>query len=86
MRYSVQIDKSIDSFTYCMNKVNNEIYDIWEWDISVNACGIDYGIYFNFDLKRKHLEISNCPEYDESLYLEGIIEVINAENEDDKED
>ena len=83
MRYSVQIDKSIDAFAYCMNKFNDEIFDIWEWDISVNACGIDYGIYFNFDLKRKHLEISNCPEYDESLYLEGIIDVINGDEDDE---
>lgn len=86
MRYSVQIDKSIDAFAYCMNKVNDEICNIWDWSISVNACGIDYGIYFNFDIKDMHLEISNCAMYDESLYLEDIIEQINEWYEDEDED
>lgn len=80
MRYSVEIDRSIDALTHCMNKVNSNI-DPWDWRISINGGGIDYGIYFNFNLERKELEISNQPRYDESFYLDDIIDMINGEEE-----
>ena len=87
MRYSVDIERSMDSLAYCMQKVNNGINDIWDWRISINAGGIDYGIYFNFDLEQKELEISNQPDRyaDDSLCLEEIIELINGEEEEDEE-
>ena len=86
MKYTVDIDRSMDALAHCMNKVNNEIEDIWDWKVSVNAGGIDYGIYFNFDVGRKELEISNQPScgYDDSLGLDEIIEEINENEEDDE--
>lgn len=88
MKYTVDIDRSMDALAYCMQKVNNEIEDIWDWRVSINAGGIDYGIYFNFDLERKELEISNAPSYgyDDSLGLDEIIEEINGEEEDEEEE
>ena len=89
MKYTVDIDRSMDALAHCMQKVNNEIDDIWDWRVSINAGGIDYGIYFNFDLERKELEISNAPSYgyDDSLGLDEIIEEINGnEEEEDEED
>ena len=88
MRYTIDIDRSIDSLARCINRVNSEIYNIDEWRVSINAGGIDYGIYFNFDIENKELEISNQPGYgyDDSLYLEDIIEVINEEYEEDEEE
>ena len=89
MKYTVDIDRSMDALAHCMQKVNNEIEDIWDWRVSINAGGIDYGIYFNFDLERKELEISNAPSYgfDDSLGLDEIIEEINGnEEEEDEED
>lgn len=83
MKYSVQIEKSIGSIAYCLNKVNDEVCNIWDWSISINACGIDYGVYFNFNIEDMHLEISNCAEYNESMYLDEIIEEINAEYDED---
>ena len=87
MKYSVDIARDMDSLAYCMQKVNNGINDISDWRISINAGGIDYGIYFNFNLERKELEISNQPDMgaDDSLYLDEIIEVINDEEEEDEE-
>ena len=84
MGYSVQIERSVDSLTVCLNKVNDYIEDIWEWDVRINAGGIDYGIYFNFDLESKKLEISNRPEYDEGLYLDDIIDIINESDNTDE--
>ena len=86
MRYSVDIARDMDSLAYCMNKVNNGIYDITNWYVSINAGGIDYGIYFNFDLEQKTLEISNQPDIgaDDSLYLDEIIEAINGEEEEEE--
>ncbi len=84
--YSVDIDRSVESFANCIQKVKNGINDIWGWNIVINACGIDYGIYFNFDFENKQLEISNCPEYDEGLSLDEIIDEINGDEEDDNVD
>lgn len=86
MRYSVQIDRNIDSLTDCLERVNNGINDVWDWRISVNAGGIDYGIYFNFDIENKELEICNQPRYDESLYLNEIIEEINEYYDEDNDE
>ena len=56
MRYTVDIDRTIDSFADCIKRVNEGI-NAWDWRISINAGGIDFGIYFNFDIKNKELEI-----------------------------
>ena len=91
MRYSINIERTIHSLAYCLNEVNRKVENIDEWEISINAGGIDYGIYFNFDVKRKELEICNQPKYgyDDSLYLSEIIDEINEYygyyDEDDEE-
>lgn len=82
MRYSVDINRSVESLAYCLQKVNNEINDVCDWRISINAGGIDYGIYFNFDIENKELEICNQPQYDESLDLDEIIDEVNGCNEE----
>lgn len=87
MRYTVDIERSFEALAYCLNKVNDSIDDIWDWRVSINAGGIDYGIYFNFDLNNKELEICNQPERsaDDSLGLDEIIAIINGEDEEDEE-
>lgn len=77
MRYSVDIERSVNSLAYCLNKVNNGVNNIDEWTVIINAGGIDYGIYFNFDIDNKILEISNQSTYNEEMYLDDIIDVIN---------
>ena len=86
MRYSVDINRSVDSLAYCLRKVNNGIYNIEDWRVNINAGGIDYGIYFNFDVERKELEICNQPScgYDDSLGLDEIIEEINENYEEEE--
>ena len=75
--YSVDINRSVDSVAYCLNRLNNEV-DMWDWDIRINAGGIDYGIYFNFDIEKKELEICNQPFYKtETVYLDDVIDAIN---------
>lgn len=86
MRYTVDIDRSIDALANCLRIVQNGINDIWDWRVSVNAGGIDYGIYFNFNIEEKELEICNQPAsgYDDSYYLEEIIDMINEELEEEE--
>ena len=86
MGYSVDIERSFDALAHCLQKVNNGIIDSYEWNIIINAGGIDYGIYFNFDIENKELEICNQPKYNDSLYLDEIIEEINSHYEEDEED
>ena len=54
--------------------------------MSINAGGIDYGIYFNFDIDKKELEICNQPslDADDSLNLNEIIEIINEYEESEE--
>lgn len=87
MGYSVDIDRSIDSLAYCLQKVNNGINNIEDWRVSINAGGIDCGIYFNFDVERKELEICNQPScgYDDSLGLDEIIDKVNEYYDNIKE-
>lgn len=85
MYYSVEIERSMQSLAYCINRVNNRVDDIDDWDIRINACGIDYGIYFNFNIEDKELEIGNFARYDEfyldeiEFYLDEIIDLINEQ-------
>ena len=85
MRYSVDIERDIDALACCLRQVSKEI-DTWDWRVSINAGGIDYGIYFNFDIDRKELEICNQPRYDAMLSLDEIIDIINEYDEDEEED
>ena len=64
MQYSVQIARSVDALSNCLRRVSIYVEDIWKWKLTINAGGIDYGVYFNFDIDAKELEISNRPEYD----------------------
>lgn len=86
MKYTIDINRNIEALTESMKMVS-EIYHMDEWRVLINAGGIDYGIYFNFDLEQKELEISNQPSYgyDDSLLLEEIIEKINSEYSLEKE-
>lgn len=86
MEYSVDIERSIEALAFCFQKVSKGINDIYDWDVRVNAGGIDYGIYFNFDIDRKVLEISNEQKYNDESYLDDIIDLINDEYDEDDED
>ena len=79
MKYSVDVEGSIDALLYCLSKVNNEIDGIWRWDIFINASPIDCGIYFNFDADNEILEICNSPAGDDIMALDDIITIINEE-------
>lgn len=87
MKYSVDIARDIDSLATCIQRVNNGINNVYDWRISINAGGIDDGIYFNFDINNKELEISNQPNMiaEDSLCLDEIIEIINNTDEEDYE-
>ena len=84
MKFTVDIEASVDALVHCLRTVQHGINDIDEWDVSVNAGGISYGIYFNFNVDRKELEICNQPArgYDDSYYLDDIIAMINEQEEE----
>lgn len=85
MKYSVDIETSIDALSNCLNKIKKEIEDIWDWNIRINAGGVDYGVYFNFDVDNKILEICNEPACKDLTSLDDIIKAIN-DTDDDKEE
>ena len=84
MGYTVDIDRSVEALAHCLKQVN-KIRDIEDWYVYVNAGGIDYGIYLNFNVERKELVICNQPDrgYDDSYYLEEIIDMINENTEEE---
>lgn len=84
MKYSVEIERNIDALSYCLNKVNDEIDNICDWDICINANMINYGIYFNFDINNGVLEICNAPACDDFTPLDDVIEMINGIDDDEE--
>lgn len=86
MRFSVEVDRySATSLVYCLNELQNNIYDPDEWRIVINAGGIDYGIYLNINTDRKEIEISNQPDGEGSDFLCDVIEYLENENEEEEE-
>lgn len=86
MKYSVDIERSVYSLTHCLKKVNDKVENISDWRVSINVGGIDYGIYFNFDVENMELEISNQPSYNDTTDLDDIIEEINKRYDEHEED
>ena len=77
MTCSVKIDRDVGSLIDSLQWINDKVDDFINWRISINSGGIDYVIYFNFNIENKELEICNQPQYDESLGLSEIIDKIN---------
>ena len=86
MRFSIEVDRySAASLVYCLNKLQNNIYNPDEWRIIINAGGIDCGIYLNINTDREEIEISNQPDGDRSDSLHDVIEYLESENEEEEE-
>lgn len=85
--YSVEIDRyNPMALSRCLKKLGDAIPDFeYEWKLSANGGGIDYGIFLNINVERKEIEICNQPEYgtdgDDDLY--DVIECFEEEDEDD---
>lgn len=84
--YSVEVDRyNPMALAHCLEKLGNGIPDFeYEWRLSANAGGIDYGVYINVDIEKKEIEISNQPAYgaDGYDYLEDVLE--NFENDEEE--
>ena len=85
--YAVEIDNSnASSLGYVLRKIEDNIPDFaYDWRITVNAGGIDYGIYLNINVDDKEIEICNQPERgaDEDTDLDEILEMFEEDEDDD---
>ena len=76
--YSVEIDRYNPlALADALNKLGEVIPDFeYDWRLSANGGGIDYGVYLNIDITRKEIEICNQPEYgtDGDDMLEDVLE------------
>lgn len=83
--YSVEIDRyNPMALANCLRKLSNIIEDFeYNWRLSANGGGIDYGLYLNIDIAKKEIEICNQPEYgtDGDDTLEDVIDVFVEDNE-----
>ena len=88
--YSVEIDRyNPMALSRCLKKLGDAIPDFeYEWKLSANGGGIDYGVFLNINVERKEIEICNCPEYgtdgDDDLY--DVIEYFEEEDEEEDDD
>lgn len=82
--YSVEIDNYDPmSIANCLQKMASNIPDFdYEWKVRINAGGIDYGIYFNIDVDRKELEISNQPRGNGDDMLDDVFELFEEEDDE----
>lgn len=84
--YSVEVYKyNPTALAWCLRKLENNILDFeYDWHITINAGGIDYGIYLNIDVENKEIEICNQPRYgnEGDDTLDDVIEIFDNEDEE----
>lgn len=63
--YSIEVDRYNPlALAHCLERLGNGIPDFeWDYHMTINAGGIDYGTYININLEDKTIEICNQPEY-----------------------
>ena len=63
--YSIEVDKYNPlALAHCLERLGNGIPNFeWDYHMTINAGGIDYGVYININLEDKTIEICNQPEY-----------------------
>ena len=84
--YSIEIERNPYSLARCLDKLVNGIPDFeYEWHLSINAGGIDYGVYFNIDVERKELEICNQPNGDGEDSLDDVLELFKEDDDEDED-
>jgi len=62
--YSVEVDRyNPMALAHCLKLLADVIQDSeYEWRLSANGGGIDYGIFLNINIFNKEIEICNQPE------------------------
>ena len=87
--YSVEVDRyNPMALVRVLNEMERNIPDFeYDWTVSINAGGIDYGTFLNIDVDEKKIEICNCPEYgtDGDDALEDVFNAIRHDTEKEKE-
>lgn len=87
--YSVEIDRYTPlALVRALEMLCEGIPDFeYEWRLTANGGGIDYGLFLNIDISEKVIEICNQPEYgtDGDDDLEDILDAINEEEEEEEE-
>ena len=87
--YSVEVDRyNPMALAHCLKKLEDNIPNFEnDWILTINAGGIDYGVYLNINVEKKEIEICNQPEYgsDGDDSLDDIITYLEEE-EDEEED
>ena len=85
--FSVEVDKYNPlALAHCLQKLGEAISDFeYDWRLTANGGGIDYGVFLNIDVEEKEIEICNQPEYgsDGDDMLEDVIEAVNSENKEE---
>lgn len=83
--YSVEVNRyNPMELVHCIKKLNDCIPDFeYEWRMSANGGGIDYGLYLNIDVERKKIEICNQPEFgsDGDDTLDDVLENFEEDEE-----
>ena len=88
--FSVEVDRyNPMALANCLKKLADGIEDFeYNWRLSANGGGIDYGLYLNIDVKEKTIEICNQPEYgyDGDDMLEDVLEATKLPEEEDDDE
>jgi len=84
--YSVEIDRyNPMALARTLKKMADAIPDFeYDWRVSANGGGIDYGLYLNINVEKKEIEICNQPEYgtDGDDLLEDVLDYFRSDNEE----
>ena len=81
--YSVEVDRyNPMALAHCLNMLADGISDFeYNWRLSANGGGIDYGVYLNVDILNKEIEICNQP--DDGCGEDMIEDILDALSDDE---
>lgn len=82
--FSVEVDRyNPMALANCLKKLADGIEDFeYNWRLSANGGGINYGLFLNIDIEEKTIEICNQPEYGCDDMLEDVLEAIELFKEE----
>lgn len=82
--YSVEVDRyNPMALVRCLEMLDEGIPDFeYDWTLTINAGGIDYGTYLNIDVSRKEIEICNQPRGDGNDMLDDVLQCFEEEDKE----
>ena len=85
MKYSIEVDRRNPvAMLHCLQRLEQAIPDFeYDWNLYINAGGIDYGTYMNIDTEQRRVTLCNQPDGDGEDSLDDVIDEVTESLDED---